>query len=77
MGFSVYDPVIIYAEFLTLVGDDSEPSVPLVHRHIVRIEVAETADAPTTDSIVIHPPDRVLAGFMLVTSDGTTSCFDL
>ncbi len=77
MGFSINNPVIIHAEFLALVGDDSETEVPLVHRHIVRIKVTETADTPATDRIVIHPPDGMLRGFMLVSRNGTTTRFDL
>jgi hypothetical protein len=77
VGFSINNPVIVHAEFFTAVCDDSESKVPLIHRHIVRVEVTETADRPATDSIIIHPPDGVLAGFMLVTSDGTTSCLHL
>jgi hypothetical protein len=77
VGFSINNSVIVHAEFLTSVSDDSETEVPLIHRHIVRVKVTETADGPATDRIVIHPPDGMLAGFMLVSSDGTTSCFDL
>ena len=77
MGFSINNPVIVHAEFFACVGDDSETEVPLIHRHIVRVEITEAADAPAADSIVIHPPDGMLAGLVLMTSDGTTSSFYL
>lgn len=77
MSNSVNYPIIIHAEFFADVGDDSEPSVPLIHRHIVRIEITEAAYAPAGDCVIIHPPNGMLGGFMFVTSNGTTSCFDL
>jgi hypothetical protein len=77
MGFSINDPVIIHAEFFAAVGDDSESSVPLIHRHIVRVEITETSDTPAGDSIVIHRPDRMLTGFVLVSANGTDTCFHL
>ena len=77
MGFSVNNPVVIHAEFFARVSDDSEPSVPLIHRHIVRVEITETTDTPAGDGIVIHVPDGMLTGFVLVSANGTDTCFNL
>ena len=77
MSLPIDDTVVVHAEFLSLMGDDSETEVPLVHRHIVRVQVTEATDTPAGDRIIIHTPDRMLGGFVLVPSNGTTTCFYL